>query len=205
MSRDYLTPSHFFAKKSIWAVELPKLNNFKRGFCWGQAPHGYKYTDHIVILCSNMRQPIKIARASTLYSDTYDNYDIIDPSCTNFLPAGRNIICLCRVRSDDTIRDALLFKCSWEIPKQDIVKTLYVNEKDNSTSSGVMLQVIDKRQPQSLKFLSAGHVQTEESHSIRHMSEGSRNKLFPIGRKYDAKWIVDGEMRSTCNCDRWSE
>ena len=162
-------------------------------------------TDHIVILCSNMRQPIKIARASMLYSDTYDNYDIIDPSCTNFLPAGRNIICLCLVRSDDTIGDALLLKCSWEIPKQDIVKTLYVNEEDNSTSSGVMLQVIDKRQPQSLKFLSAGHVQTEESHSIRHMSEGSRNKLCQIGRKYDAKWIVDGEMRSTCNCDRWSE
>ena len=106
-------------------------------------------TDHIVILCSNMRQPIKIARASTLYSDTYDNYDIIDPSCTNFLPAGRNIICLCRVRSDDTIGDALLLKCSWEIPKQNIVKTLYVNEEDNSISSGVMLQVIDKRQPQS--------------------------------------------------------
>ena len=66
-----------------------------------------------------------------------------------------------------------------------------------------MLQVIDKRQPQSLKFLSSGHVQTEESHSIQHMSEGLRNKLFQIGRKYGAKWIVDGEMKSTCNCDRW--
>ena len=81
--------------------------------------------DHIVILCSNMLQPIQIARASTLYSETYDNYDIIDTLLTNFLPEGRNIICLCSVRSDqETLGDALLLKCGWEIPNQELVKTI---------------------------------------------------------------------------------
>ena len=164
------------------------------------------HTDHIVILCSNILQPIQIARASTLYSETYDNYDIIDTPLTNFLPEGRNIICLWSVRSDqETLGDALLLKCGWEIPNQELVKTIYVNKEDNSRSSGVMLQVIDKRQPQSPKYFSAGYVQTEDSYQIRHMPERSRDPLFQVGRKYEAKWIVDGEMRSTCNCNRWSE
>ena len=162
--------------------------------------------DHIVILCSNMLQPIQIAWASTLYSETYDNYDIIDTLLTNFLPEGRNIICLCSVRSDqETLGDAVLLKCGWEIPNQELVKTLYVNEEVNSESWGVVLKILDKRQPQSLIYLSAGYVQTEDSYQIQHWPEWSRDQIFQVGRKYDAKWIVDGEMRSTCTCNRWSE
>ena len=164
---------------------------------------GYEFEDydlismpHMTILNDVPDMEITITGTPILIDNVYH----YQPSCTNKLPVGRNLICFCEIYSGDPegmlevrCRDAHTFYFSE--PTFDIV----------NYNEGTVMQVMMRKNVSSLRYLSHYTLPKADKLEIVTWHTSFQDSLLYLPKKVNMFYFRNREEELTCSCSRFEK
>ena len=164
---------------------------------------GYEFEDydliempHMTILNDVEDMEITITSMPILRDNIYH----YQPSCTNKLPVGRNLICFCNIY-DGNPEGMFEFRCRdsdkyhFSEPAFDIA----------DYNEGNVMQVMTRKNVSSLRYLSHSTLRKADKLEIKTWPTSLQDSLLYLPTKVSMFYFSNEEEELTCSCNRFKK